>query len=95
MVTGAWIIVEADVDGLNVVAREELAELGVDVGDLVLRGHPVQFRLVDVARGHDLGAGELGVGADVVLADLPDADDAETDLLHAWLLRKKRDPRLF
>ena len=71
------VVVQADVDGVDVVAGEQVAEVGVDVGDGVQPGHAARLRLVDVGDGDDLDVGHLGVGLDVAFADLADADDAD------------------
>jgi hypothetical protein len=46
--------VQADVDGVDVVALEQLAEVGVDLLNAKLLGGRARARLVDVRGGDDL-----------------------------------------
>ena len=71
------VVVQAYVDGLDVVARQQVVQAGVDIGDAVQPGDPVCLGLVDVSDGDKLNVRHLGVGFYVALADLPDADDAD------------------
>ena len=80
MVTGA-AVVQADVYTLDVVAGQELPIVGVGRGDAELLRYPRHLILADVRRGHDLGFWDLGVLPQMVLADLPNPDNADAYLV--------------
>ena len=74
------VVVETHVHRGDVVAGEELAEVGVGVGDAVFLGHALRFGLVQVCDRDHLGVGDASIAVDVRFADLSDADDADANL---------------
>ena len=91
------VVVQADVDRVDIVPFQQLAKIGVDMGDVVQVGYTPAFGLVQVGQRHQFGVGEFAVGLHVLLPDLADTDEPDAYLLRTHvLLRSKRlrDPIL-
>ena len=77
------IVVQADVDGDEVVALQQLAEIAVNVGDAERLGRRARARLVDVRDGDDVHVTlHLRILNQVELRDLPAADNADANRVH-------------
>src|SRR5690606_7855870 len=62
------IVVQADVDGLDVVPLQKLTEIRVHVGNVVSLRHAASLRLVHVRDGDNLRFGDSGVLLEVMLS---------------------------
>ena len=74
------IVVQADINGVEVIALEQLAEVGVDMrnGEFLRGGLRTSF--IDVRHGNEIHvAGHLAVLREMKLCDLPAADDADAN----------------
>ncbi|OPZ18309.1 MAG: hypothetical protein BWZ10_01061 [candidate division BRC1 bacterium ADurb.BinA364] len=76
---GVEVVVQADIDRLDFLDGQQIAEVGEHFLDSVHAGDAARFGLVDVADGDDLGVGNFGVALQMRFADLPRADDADFD----------------
>ncbi len=85
------VVVHAHIHRLDVVAGQQLAEVGVDVGHAIEAAHPLSLRRVDIRNRHHFGVRNLFVIVEVVLADLPDADHADA---HPFLACHVTNPLL-
>src|SRR5688572_4541292 len=74
------VVVHADVDRVEVVALQQLAEVRVDVRDAELLGRGAGRGLVHVGNGDDLHVGRhRRVPRQVLPGDLPGADETDTN----------------
>ena len=71
------VVVQADVHGLDVIPFEQLAEIGIHLGDAEALPHSLNLSGVHVGNGYHLGSGDLLVVIQVRFADLSDANDAQ------------------
>ena len=81
-VQGVPVVGRGDDDGVEVLAVEQLAEVGVGIGlaaGLLAGGE--QVGLVDVADGGDLAIVVRQEGVEQLVAAIADADEAEADAL--------------
>ena len=74
------VIMEADVHRHDVVARQQLSEIGVNAGDSILTGYPPGLGLVNVGNRRNLHVRHPGIHPDMLLADLADADNSDSSL---------------
>jgi len=75
------VVVDADVHRVDVVASQEILEVGVGVGDAEVLLRRFQLLGEEVRHRHHFRVLDPGVGVQMVGADLADADDADPNLV--------------
>jgi hypothetical protein len=73
------IIVKTDIHGLNIISGQQLAEIGVNIRDVILSGHTPGLSFIHIGHGDDFGALNLAVFIDMSLTDLAHANNAQTN----------------
>jgi len=75
-------VVQAHVHRSDVLALEEFLVVAVHMRDSILLCHALRLILAQVTDGYDIRLGDLLVTPNVMLADLPGADNAQAHLIH-------------
>jgi len=76
------IVVQADIDRVDIIARQQLAQIGVNIRDVADARGRFRRGLIDVGNRHNLDLiRHLRVLRQMIARDLPATDDANTDFL--------------
>jgi hypothetical protein len=73
------IIVQTDVDRVDIVTRQELAEVRVTIRNAKMLRYALNFCFVDIDHTYNVRSGNLLVTVQVKLTNLTSADHAHTD----------------
>ncbi len=68
------VVVQADVHRFDIVPRQQLAKIFIQVGDAVFSRHALHLGLVDVAYCHDFHIGHVRIFLDMYGSNLTGAD---------------------
>ena len=57
------VVVQTDIDGLNVIALEQLTKIAVDIRDIILLCYPLRLSFIDIRHRHHFRISNLAIVA--------------------------------
>ena len=70
---------QANIDRFNAIAGDQVAVIGINIGDAVVSRDALCEGLVDICYGHDLRAGDRCIVFKMVLTSLSRADQTDAN----------------
>ena len=73
------VVVEADVNRLDIIPLHHLAKACIDIWNAILLRDSASFSFVYICNGNDLCIGVFGMTLHMLLTDLTNTNDADSD----------------